>query len=71
MSEKPKKSDYFSDLMNKVVVCEALNGKTITGVLTGYNQYELHLIESKDIKSKTPRKTLIFKHRLVSVKEME
>ncbi len=45
MAEKPKKSDYFSDLMNKVVVCEALNGKTITGVLTGYNQYELHLIE--------------------------
>jgi len=49
--EMPHKS-YLSDFMNKVVVCETMSGKTITGILTGFDKYELILVETKDIKSK-------------------
>jgi len=35
MEEKSQKS-YLSDFMNKVVVCETMSGKTITGILTGF-----------------------------------
>lgn len=70
--EEPQKSDkYLSDFMNKVVVCETLSSKTITGVLTGYDKFELLLVEVKDIKSKNPKKTVVFKHGLVSVREIE
>ncbi len=70
MNEKLQ-SDYLSDLINKIVVCETLSGKTITGVLTEYSKYELILIETKDIKSKKPKKIVVFKHGVVSVREME
>ncbi len=66
-----QKSDkYLSDFMNKVVVCEILNGKTITGILTGYCKYELILVEAKDIKSKKSVKTIVYKHGLISIREM-
>jgi len=54
----------LSDFINKVVVCETLSGKTITGVLTGFDKFELILVELKDIKSKNPKKTVVFKHGL-------
>ncbi len=67
-----QKSDkYLSDFMNKVVVCETLSGKTITGVLTGYDKYELLLVNVKDIKSKKPNKMVVYKHGLISIQEME
>lgn len=69
--ESQKSDKYLSDFMNKVVVCDTLSGKTITGVLTGYDKYELILVEAKDIKSKKPMKTLVFKHGLVSVRETD
>ena len=70
--EEPQKSDkYLSDFINKVVVRETLSGKTITGVLTGFDKFELILVEVKDIKSKKPMKTVVFKHGLVSVREVE
>ncbi len=48
MAEKQKIRDaqsqqldkYLSDFMNKAVVCETLSGKTITGVLAGYDRYK-------------------------------
>ncbi len=67
-----QKSDkYLSDLLNKVVVCETLSGKILTGILTGYDKYELNLVETKDIKSKKPMKTIVYKHGLISIREME
>ena len=66
-----KSEKYLSDFINKVVVCETLSGKTITGVLTGFDKFELILVELKDIKSKNPKKTVVFKHGLISVKETE
>jgi len=70
--EEPQKSDkYLSDFINRVVVCETLSGKTITGVLTGFDKFELILVEVKDIKSKKPMKTVVFKHGLISVREIE
>ena len=70
--DEPQKSDkYLSDFINKVVVCETLSGKTITGVLTGFDKFELILVELKDIKSKNPKKTVVFKHGLISVRETE
>ncbi|MFA4956750.1 MAG: LSM domain-containing protein [Candidatus Methanoperedens sp.] len=70
--EEPQKPDkYLSDFINKVVVCETLSGKTINGVLTGFDKFELILIELKDIKSKNPKKTVVFKHGLISVRELE
>jgi small nuclear ribonucleoprotein (snRNP)-like protein len=70
--EEPQKSDkYLTDFVNKVVVCDTLSGKTITGVLIGFDKFELILVELKDIKSKNPKKTVIFKHGLISVKETE
>jgi small nuclear ribonucleoprotein (snRNP)-like protein len=62
---------YLSDFLNKIVVCETLSGKTINGILTGFDKYELILVETKDIKSKKPMKTIIYKHGLVSIREME
>jgi small nuclear ribonucleoprotein (snRNP)-like protein len=70
--EVSQKSDkYLSDFINKVVMCEALSGKTITGILTGYDKYELILVETKDVKSKKPVKTIVYKHGLISIREME
>jgi small nuclear ribonucleoprotein (snRNP)-like protein len=70
--EEPQKSDkYLSDFINRVVVCETLSGKTITGVLMGFDKFELILVEVKDIKSKKPMKTVVFKHGLISVRELE
>jgi len=70
--EEQQKSDkYLSDFINKVVVCETLSGKTITGVLTGFDKFELILVEVKDIKSKNPMKIVVFKHGLISVREIE
>ena len=70
--EGSQKSDkHLSDFMNKVVVCETLSGKTITGILTGYEKYELILVETKDIKSKKPMKTIVYKHGLISIREMD
>lgn len=66
-----KSEKYLSDFMNKVIVCETLSGKTITGILTGYDKYELILVETKDIKSKKPMKTIVYKHGLISIREME
>ncbi len=79
MAEKQKSKDnesqkvdkYLSDFMNKVVVCETLSGKTITGVLAGYDRYTMLLIETKDIKSTNPMKTMIYKHGVVSIRETE
>ncbi len=73
MVEKQQNRDeeYLSYFVNKVVVCETSSGKTISGVLTGYNKYELLLVEAKDIKLKKPVKTLVYKHGLVSIKESE
>lgn len=68
--EKPQNS-YLSDFMNKVVVCETMSEKTITGVLTGFDKYELILVETKDIKSKKPMKIIVYKHGLVSIREFE
>jgi small nuclear ribonucleoprotein (snRNP)-like protein len=62
---------YLSDFMNKVIICETLSGKTITGILTGFDRYELILVETKDIKSKKPMKIVVYKHALVSIREME
>ncbi|MDP2841784.1 MAG: RNA chaperone Hfq [Candidatus Methanoperedens sp.] len=62
---------YLSDFMNKVIVCDTLSGKTITGILTSYDKYELILVETKDIKSKKPMKIVVYKHALVSIREME
>ncbi len=78
MAEKEKsrtgaarKPELLSDFINKIVVCETLSGKTLTGVLTEHSTYELVLVETKDIKSKKPAGTVVFKHGLVSVREME
>ncbi len=68
--EKPQNS-YLYDFMNKVVVCETMSGKTITGILTGFDKYELILVETKDIKSKKPMKIIVYKHGLVSIREFE
>ncbi|MDD5614823.1 MAG: RNA chaperone Hfq [Candidatus Methanoperedens sp.] len=62
---------YLSDFMNKVIICDTLSGKTITGILTSYDKYELILVETKDIKSKKPMKIIVYKHALVSIREME
>jgi small nuclear ribonucleoprotein (snRNP)-like protein len=62
---------YLSDFMNKIIVCDTLSGKTITGILTSYDKYELILVETKDIKSKKPMKIIVYKHALVSIREME
>jgi len=62
---------YLSDFMNKVIICDTLSGKTITGILTGFDKYELILVETKDIKSKKPMKIVVYKHALVSIREME
>jgi small nuclear ribonucleoprotein (snRNP)-like protein len=62
---------YLSDFLNKVIVCDTLSGKTITGILTSYDKYELILVEPKDIKSKIPLKIVVYKHALVSIREME
>lgn len=62
---------YLSDFMNKVIVCDTLSGKIITGILTSYDKYELILVETKDIKSKKPMKIVVYKHALVSIREME
>ncbi len=52
--EGSQKSDkYLSDFMNKVVVCETLSGKTITGILTGYDKYELILVKQRILNRKT------------------
>jgi len=68
--EAPQKPDkYLSDFVNKVVVCETLSGKTITGILTGYDKYELLLVDVKDIKLKKPKKTVVYKHGLISIQE--
>lgn len=64
-------SSYLNDFLNKVVVCETMNGKTITGILTGFDKYELILVETKDIKSKNPPKIIVYKHGLVSIREFE
>ncbi len=70
--EVSQKSDnYLSDFMSKVVVCETLSGKAIIGILTGYDKYTLILVETKDIKSKKPMKTVVYKHALVSIREMD
>ncbi len=66
-----KSDNYLSDFMSKVVVCETLSSKAIIGILTGYDKYTLILVETKDIKSKKPRKTVVYKHALVSIREME
>ncbi len=66
-----KQSRYLSDFINKIVACETLSGKTLTGILTECSTYELVLVETKDIKSKTPKKTVVFKHSLVNVRELE
>ncbi len=68
MKEEDK---FLPDFVNKLVVCETLSGKTITGVLTGYDRYTMLLIEAKDIKSIKPMKTIIFKHSLMSIREVE
>jgi small nuclear ribonucleoprotein (snRNP)-like protein len=70
-NEASQQSEYLSSLINKIVVCETLTGKTITGVLTEHNKYELILVDTKDIKSKQPKKTVVFKRSVVSVREME
>lgn len=62
---------YLTDFLNKVIVCDTLSGKTITGILTSYDKYELILVETKDIKSKKPLKIIVYKHSLVSIREME
>ncbi len=62
---------YLTDFLNKVIVCDTLSGKTITGILTSYDKYELILVETKDIKSKKPMKIVVYKHALVSIREME
>ncbi|HEY9245339.1 MAG TPA: hypothetical protein VIO11_00685 [Candidatus Methanoperedens sp.] len=67
--ERQKPDKYLSDFLNKIVVCETLSGKTITGILVGYNKYELVMVEAKDIKSKNPMKTVIYKHGLISIRE--
>jgi small nuclear ribonucleoprotein (snRNP)-like protein len=69
--EELQRSDYLSNFINKIVVCETLSEKTVTGVLTEYNRYELILVETKDIKAKKPMKTVVFKHGLVSIREAE
>ena len=62
---------YLTDFLNKVIICDTLSGKTITGILTSYDKYELILVETKDIKSKKPLKIVVYKHALVSIREME
>jgi small nuclear ribonucleoprotein (snRNP)-like protein len=69
--EKLQQSEYLSDFINKIIICETLSGKTITGVLIEYSKYELILIETKDIKSKKPMKIVVFKHGVVSIRETE
>ena len=69
--QQSKDEEYLHDFMNKVVVCETSSGKTISGVLIGFNKYEILLVEAKDIKSKKPVKTLVYKHGLISIKETE
>jgi small nuclear ribonucleoprotein (snRNP)-like protein len=66
-----KSDNYLSDFMSKVVACETLSGKAIIGILTGYDKYTLSLVETKDIKSKKPMKTVVYKHALVSIREMD
>lgn len=69
--DESSNKSYLSDFMNKVVICETMSGKTITGILTGFDKYELILVETKDIKSKKPMKIIVYKHGLVSVREFE
>ncbi len=66
-----KEDAYLPDFMNKVVVCETVGGKTITGVLAGYDRYTMVLIEMKDIKSPNPKKTMLYKSGVASLREME
>ncbi len=66
-----RNTEYLHDLINKVVVCETLSGKPISGVLEGFNKYELVLIDAKNMKLKKPVRTTVYKHGLVSIKELE
>jgi small nuclear ribonucleoprotein (snRNP)-like protein len=69
--EELQRYDYLSDFINRIIVCETLSGKTVTGALTELNRYELILVETKDIKAKKPMKTVVLKHGLVSIREVE
>ncbi len=71
MNDRPKPPSVFADFMNKIVSCDLMTGETLSGVLVEQRQYELILIDTKDLKSKTPKKTLVFKHGVVSIREME
>ncbi len=62
---------FLSDFINKVIVCETMGGKTTTGILIGYDTYTIILVDMKDIKSTNPKKTMVFKHGLVSIRELE
>ncbi len=66
-----KEDQFLPEFMNKVIVCETLGGKTITGILTGHDKYTMLLVEAKDIKSKKPMKTLVYKHGVASIREVE
>jgi small nuclear ribonucleoprotein (snRNP)-like protein len=66
---KPGSDKFLNDLVNKVVACETMSGKIITGVLIGYDTYTLLVVEPKDIKNPNPKRTVIFKHGLVSICE--
>ncbi len=68
---KPGSDKFLNDFVNKVVACETLSGKTITGVLIGYDTYTLLVVEPKDIKDPNPKRTVIFKHGMVSIRETE
>lgn len=66
-----KEDKFLPEFVNKIVVCELLGGKTITGVLTGYDKYSLMLVEAKDLKSKKPVQNMVYKHAIISIREAE
>ncbi|MCW6158344.1 MAG: RNA chaperone Hfq [Thermoplasmatales archaeon] len=59
----PGQIDNFGkQLIGKMLTLELVNGKTITGKLASFGQYDIILIDSR-----TGQNVLVFKHAIVSV----
>jgi small nuclear ribonucleoprotein (snRNP)-like protein len=66
---KPGSEKFLNDLVNKVVSCETLSGKTTTGILMSYDTYTLLVVDPKELKNPNPKRTILFKHGLMSLSE--
>ncbi|MCJ7617450.1 MAG: RNA chaperone Hfq [Desulfobacterales bacterium] len=53
--------NFYMDLKGKLVTCEFINGKTISGIFVGFNQWEIK------IKTKNGD-VIVYKHALATMK---